>query len=78
MIDGKYDEKVDIWACGILLYIMLIGHPLFEGDTEEEILNNIRLHKLNLKKNLLINISNDAEDLIKKMLRSDPDDRVTA
>jgi calcium-dependent protein kinase len=38
----KYNEKCDVWSCGVILYIMLCGYPPFRGSTEKEILNNIR------------------------------------
>lgn len=44
ILKGNYNEKCDIWACGVLLYIMLIGTPPFFSDTEgndEEIYKKI-------------------------------------
>lgn len=31
MLTGKYDEKCDIWSAGVLLYILISGHPPFNG-----------------------------------------------
>jgi len=29
----NYNEKVDVWACGIILFTLLCGHPPFQGQT---------------------------------------------
>lgn len=37
-----YDEKIDIWALGILLFEMIEGNAPFAGNTPEEVLNEMR------------------------------------
>ena len=43
---GKYDEKCDVWSCGVILYILLCGAPPFNGHSETEILDKIKHHPL--------------------------------
>lgn len=37
----KYDEKCDVWATGVVLYMMLLKRPPFNGSTETEIMEAI-------------------------------------
>lgn len=41
VLKRKYDEKVDVWSCGIIMYMLLSGKAPFKGDTEKEILHEI-------------------------------------
>lgn len=41
VLDNKYNEKCDIWSCGVILYVLLCGQPPFNGYTEWEIVKNV-------------------------------------
>ena len=41
MLKGKYNEKCDIWSCGIIIHILLMGKPPFDGPTEKDIKTKI-------------------------------------
>ena len=68
IIKGNYDEKCDIWACGVILYILLAGYPPFTGNTDKEVYNLITSLKYDFEKERWKNISKYAKDLIKNML----------
>jgi len=77
VLQGNYDNKCDIWACGVILYIMLCGYPPFDGDTENDILKAISKKKFFFPEEEWKSVSDDAKDLIKHMI-CDPDKRYNA
>ena len=77
VLQGNYDNKCDIWACGVILYIMLCGYPPFDGDTENDILKAISKKKFSFPEEEWKTVSDDAKDLIKHMI-CDPDKRYNA
>lgn len=42
VLEGKYDKRCDIWAIGVIAYILLSGMPPFNGRNEIEVFNKIR------------------------------------
>ena len=41
VLRGEYDEKCDVWSCGVILYILLCGYPPFYGRDANSIYNKI-------------------------------------
>jgi calcium-dependent protein kinase len=72
VIKGDYDEKCDIWSCGVLLYMMLSGSPPFYGKTRKEVINKILKGTVSFKQNIWGLVSSDAKDLITRMLEMNP------
>jgi calcium-dependent protein kinase len=68
ILKGSYDEKCDIWACGVILYILLSGYPPFNGQTDKDIYNMISQMKYDFNQPVWKNISKHAKELIKNML----------
>ena len=68
VLQGNYDYKCDIWSCGVILYLLLCGHPPFDGDTENEIYRAIMKKKYTFNENEWKNISDETKDLIKHMI----------
>jgi calcium-dependent protein kinase len=74
----KYDEKCDIWSCGVIMYILLCGYPPFNGETDNEILNKIKTGKFVFPEEEWDNISDESKELISKMLEFNPQTRYSA
>lgn len=47
----SYNEKCDVWSCGIILYILLCGYPPFMGANENEIFKKIENGKFEFDRN---------------------------
>ena len=75
---NDYNEKADIWSCGIILYTMLCGHPPFCGNKKDAIKRKILHSKLTFPLKEFKNVSKDAIDYIKLLLSYQPKDRPTA
>ncbi|CAD8184760.1 unnamed protein product [Paramecium octaurelia] len=78
VLERRYDEKCDVWSCGVILYILLCGFPPFNGETEEEILQSVREDHFNFDGEQWSQISQEAKLLITKMLERDPKRRISA
>jgi len=86
VIRGNYNEKCDIWSIGVILYILLSGHAPFNGSNEKEIMDKVKKGKYAFKSKFFCmiegviwkNVSEEAVDLIKRMLTYDPEKRISA
>ncbi|XP_076657470.1 ribosomal protein S6 kinase 2 beta [Halictus rubicundus] len=76
-----YDAACDIWSLGVLLYIMLAGYTPFRnspGDSATDILDRIGPGYIDTENGIWCQISNEAKELVKRMLHVDPNRRPTA
>ena len=78
VLAGKYDAKCDVWSCGVILYIILCGYPPFQGDSDDEIFKAVQEGELVFNPEDWGTVSEEAKDLIKKMLTRDPVARISA
>ena len=68
-----HDEKIDIWCIGVLMFELLTGLPPWKGDDITTLKYNISRLKINWQKNM----DPDAIDLISKILRYIPEERIS-
>jgi calcium-dependent protein kinase len=73
-----YNEKCDVWSCGVILYILLTARPPFNGRDDNEILEKIKKGQFDLEIKPLDKISKEAKDLITSLLEYDPSKRISA
>lgn len=78
VLKGSYDEKCDVWSCGVLLYILLSGYPPFNGSTQQDIRAKVKAGQYVLTGGVWPIISTEAKDLINQLLTFDPAQRISA
>lgn len=77
----KYDAKADLWSVGAVLYEMVTGRPPFRAQNHIELLkkiqeNNDQIHFPDEKHPDII-IGSDLKDLIRKLLKKNPVERLS-
>ena len=73
ILAGQYNEKCDVWSAGVILYVLLSGEPPFNGPSDGVIYSKIKQLKFNFPEKKWKNISNEAKDLLSKMLLPEKD-----
>lgn len=74
----EYDEKVDIWSCGILAYMLLTGRSPYRETASKDIFIEIDQKIFTDLINSCSELSDDGRDLLNKMLEKDPAKRISA
>ncbi|CAG8550297.1 21484_t:CDS:2 [Racocetra persica] len=73
-----YSKPCDIWSIGVILYTVLCGYTPFWGHDQAALFNCILKGQYEFDEDYWNHISNEAKDLINKMLTYNPDERITA
>ena len=78
VIKGDYNEKCDLWSCGIILYGLFKGSYPFTGKNIKELFEKIIMGQFDIRGSPFDTVNNDAKDLIQKLLNVDPAKRISA
>ncbi|EGR29659.1 protein kinase domain protein [Ichthyophthirius multifiliis] len=78
VLQKNYDEKCDIWSCGIIMYILLCGYPPFNGNNEAEIFKSVEQGEFSFDEEDWSGVSKEAKEFVKKMLQKDYNKRISA
>mmetsp|Transcript_34183 Transcript_34183/g.59790 ORF Transcript_34183/g.59790 Transcript_34183/m.59790 type:complete len:487 (-) Transcript_34183:4193-5653(-) len=78
VIGGNYNEKCDVWSCGVILYILLCGKPPFYGKEDEEIFRRIKISEYSFDGPEWETVSEAAKNFIRRLLNKNPATRISA
>lgn len=73
----RYGPEADVWSAGVIVYILLCGVPPFWAETEQGIFDAVLRGTIDFNADPWPKISGGAKDLVKKMLKQDPKERLT-
>ncbi|XP_044736616.1 calcium/calmodulin-dependent protein kinase type II alpha chain isoform X19 [Chrysoperla carnea] len=73
-----YGKPVDIWACGVILYILLVGYPPFWDEDQHRLYSQIKAGAYDYPSPEWDTVTPEAKNLINQMLTVNPGKRITA
>jgi calcium/calmodulin-dependent protein kinase I len=73
-----YDQSCDMWSVGVVLYVMLCGYTPFLEENQEKMFDRIKLGDWKFDKQDWSHVSPEAKDLIKHLMNTNVDKRMTA
>ncbi|KAM9561402.1 calcium/calmodulin-dependent protein kinase type II subunit gamma-like isoform 13-T13 [Salvelinus alpinus] len=73
-----YGKPVDIWACGVILYILLVGYPPFWDEDQHKLYQQIKAGAYDFPSPEWDTVTPEAKNLINQMLTINPSKRITA
>ena len=76
VLKEKYNQKCDLWSCGVIMYILLTGRKPFVGRDDIEVMSKILSNSYN--KNLINKYNKYTKDLLSKLLETNPKKRLDA
>ncbi|ESO12436.1 hypothetical protein HELRODRAFT_155569 [Helobdella robusta] len=73
-----YGKTVDVWACGVILYILLVGYPPFWDEDQHRLYAQIKAGAFDYPSPEWDTVTAEAKNLINSMLTVNPAKRITA
>jgi len=76
--NDPYGKAIDIWACGVILYNLLVGYQPFDGEDDEDLFDEIKFGEYFLDTRGWDTITPEAKNLISQMLTVNPSERISS
>ena len=78
ILEDPIGQAVDMWACGVILFILLAGYPPFWSSNDEKLLLSILQGNYSMPSPYWDNVSDEAKDLVRRLIVVEPSQRLTA
>ena len=78
VLKQKYNEKCDTWSVGVILYMLIVGRAPFDGKSDEDIIESIKIGVYNNKHPKLLAKSKEIQDLVNSLLERNINKRLSA
>ena len=78
ILEDPIGRPVDIWGCGVILHLLLVGFPPFWNNDDSKLLSLIAEGRFTMPERYWDDVTDDAKDLVRRMLVVHPHKRVTA
>ena len=78
LMGKEYNYSADVWAIGIIAYLLLTGYLPFDDEQEDkEVIRKTLFESIPFYNDSWKNISSKAKEFIKKILKKDKEERIT-
>lgn len=78
VLAGAYDEKSDMWSCGVIMFVLHCGYPPFFGESDAEVLKKVKAGKFEFSNADWNKVTKESKFLVTALLTKDPKARITA
>ena len=78
VLQESYNEKCDVWSIGVILYLLLVSQPPFDGEDDDIICQKIISEEVNYNLKRIKELSSESIDFMKLLLEKNPDKRISA
>lgn len=78
VLQGIYTSQADLWSCGVIIYMLLTSHRPFHSKNRNRLVDKIMRAKYDMSEKRWAGISEEAMDIVQKLIMLDPKQRLTA
>lgn len=78
LMRSPYDQQSDLWSCGVIMFLLLGGDLPFSGRSQKQLFRNIVMGQYEFEEDGWAHVSEQAKDLVRKLLVTDPSKRLSS